>query len=224
MKKLLTMFISLALILVLSLAACGANGLEQAAVIDVNTEQNAPGYVEGEDYQIQASMWANHYAARFTKGENGYYYNIFGPASPLMFYDVNSGIAVPVCNRPNCSHTAENCNASLGFLTGVEFIQYYDGNLYAFGYEGMDISKANLYWVSTDGATRGKLGTLYNFVGDNTGYDALIHRGYAYATLYNGGTDKRTVEVHRLSLSGDGEAETIYTFEDSYGGSASIKA
>lgn len=224
MKKLLTMFISLALILVLSLAACGSNGLEQAAVIDVNTEQNAPGYVEGEDYQIQASMWANHYAARFTKGENGYYYNIFGPASPLMFYDVNSGIAVPVCNRPNCSHTAENCNASLGFLTGVEFIQYYDGNLYAFGYEGMDISHVDLYRLSADGSTRERLGMIYDFSGDQAAYNAAIHRGYAYVTLCLPGLDKRTVEVHRLSLSGDGEVETVHTFEESYGASAFLKA
>lgn len=219
-----TIGLLLALILVLSLAACGSNGLEQAAVIEVNTEQDNPGYVEGEDYQTAVGMYGNSFAARFTKGEGGYYYDLFGPGSLLMFYDENAGVAVPVCDRPNCPHTGGDCNAYLGCFRGIEHMQYYDGNLYVFGYEGVDISNVDLYRISADGSTREKLGTVYHVAGDSVAYDAVIHRGYAYVTLCDAGLDKRTVEVHRLSLSGNGETETVYTFEESYGASARMKA
>lgn len=181
MKKILTMLLSLALIL--GLAACGSNGLEQAAVIEVNTEQNDPGYVEGEDYQIAVGMYGSSYAGRFTKGEGGYYYSIYGTATPLMFYDENIGVTVPVCDRPNCTHDNENCNAYLGQMNLLEHIQYYDGNLYAFGTESSDLSRVDLYRISTDGSTHERMGMLYDFAGDQSAYDVVVHRGHAYGNF-----------------------------------------
>lgn len=218
-----TVSILLAVILLLLLTACGGS-LESAEVIEVNTDQNSETYVEGEDYQVAVGIFGSTYAHRFTQGEGGYYYSIYGTASNLMFYDTNTGVAIPVCNQPNCSHEGSECNAYLGYLSSVEFIQYYDGNLYLFGHDGIDAGQVELYRVSADGSTRGKIGTIFTVKGDSVTYNAAIHRGYAYATLNGAGTDKRTVEVHRLSLSGDGESEVVYTFDKSYGGIAFLKA
>lgn len=208
----------------LILSGCGADSINTAEAIEVNTAQDSPTYVEGEDYQGAVGIFGSTYAHRFTEGKGGYYYNIYGTASSLMFYDTNAGVSIPVCNQPNCSHEGSECNAFLGYLSSVEFIQYYDGNLYLFGHDGMDDGQVELYRVSADGSTRGKIGTIFTVKGDSVTYNAAIHRGYAYATLNGAGTDKRTVEVHRLSLSGDGESEVVYTFDESCGGIAFLKA
>lgn len=216
--------IIVALVLIWGLTGCGSSGLEKAAVIDVNTAQSSTGYVEHEDYQAAVSIFGSTYAHRFTEGEGGYYYSIYGNSSNLMFYDTATGVSIPVCNQPNCTHENRECNAYLGYLSSIEFIQYYDGNLYLFGHDGRDDGQVELYRVSADGTTRGKIGTIFTVKGDTVTYNAAIHRGYAYATLNGAGADKRTVEVHRLSLSGDRESEVVHTFDESYGGIAFLKA
>lgn len=97
--------------------------------------------------------------------EDGYYFweSVRGR---LMFLDKKSGKTVPLCNKPDCSHKSgeEDCNAFFedpGDLTKMndwaggdgivhEYLQYYDGSLYAVGCDSE--SYAALYRIMPDGS------------------------------------------------------------------------
>lgn len=178
-------------------------------------------YEEGTDAQSFL------YAAEVTKAPNGYYYwdemNQTG-LGMLMYYDVESGQCVPLCNRPNCSHDDTECNAyfnragEAGDYFDRTFIQYYDGSVYILGYD--TDSYVNLYKIAADGSSWEKCMSLYK--ADMTSTDesncnsgiqtsqwvaprVVIHRNYVYYLIWNESTPK----IQRIKL-GSSESENLY--------------
>ena len=218
MKKLVALILSLAMLLMLT--ACGEDALEMAEIIKVNSTQSCDTYVPGEDYQQNWNTWGSNEAKLFTMSEQGCYFYSFYGSRLLYFFDYSSGSTVPLCNLPNCAHNSESCNAYLDFVPS--YLQYYDGNLYAVCHDGED-SDVTLYRISADGIKIGCVGTIFRLTGAES-VVCLIHRGYAYATVYTNDFSERSTEVYRLSLSGGDEAECIRSFDPCFGGACYLRA
>ena len=161
-------------------------------------------YQEGTDDQPWY-LWR-----RVAESGRGLYYekNAF-----LYFFDLQTGTSVPVCNRPDCSHTDVNCNASLtGDIIG-SVINYYDGNIYMCG---LDDSYMCLYRFAADGSGRQKVMKLYRYApedGNGSGEAAMVwapnfilHRGYVYYYW----KEDETGSLYRQKIGSD-TAETLYS-------------
>ena len=175
-------------------------------------------YVFGTDAQTEF-IWG-----RCAKSEKGYY--VWGETERnLCFIDSQTLEMVPLCNRPDCMHNDEECNAYFNdFITGAEevfcdkgHIQYYDGYIYIVG---SDHEYVNLYKVSVDGSTCEEYMSLYRVdlspngdygdmdttnVSSYSSPDIWIHRGYVYYI------DNREAypKIRRMKLGSD-EAEIVY--------------
>ena len=97
MKKTFAKIFAFVLILILLFSGCSDMGNA------VNTEQNSPDYVEGEDYQNFLSG-----LSAMAKAPNGYYYFY---DLMLYYFDTETKEAYPVCNKPNCEHQTASCMA-----------------------------------------------------------------------------------------------------------------
>lgn len=202
------------LCVLLMLSGCAAEGT--AEIIDVNTAQNSPIYVEGEDCQQQWNSWSSTIGKMSTRGVGGYYY-YDDYEFMLWFHDDATGQTVPVCNRPECDHT-QDCGARLQF--GSCYLHWYDGNLYAVSVRGLQVV---LERISPDGATRDDVGVLFT-IANGGSVMAVFHRGYVYAIPVGDGLMKHQTKLYRMSLGGGAEAELIHTFEPVIGGGAFLRA
>ena len=195
------------------LTAC-SDSLEAAEFIEVNTSQDSPSYVEGEDFQQNWNSWGSCEADLTTMIETGYYFYDYYGSRMLYFHDFATNTTVPLCNLPNCEHNDQECNAYLSVLP--TYLQYYDGNLYAIS------SDTSVYRISSDGATVGKVGGVLSINGG--AFECVVHRGYVYCAVYTNAASKRTPEVYRLCLSGGEEAELVASFDPCFGGACYLNA
>lgn len=161
-----------------------------------------------------------------SKSEYGYYfYEIDHSKSMfiLMFYEPESGQAIPLCSRPDCRHNSEECNAcfiniSLDKEEYLDsYLQYYDGFLYVIGVDPE--YNVSLYRVSADGSSREKYMHLYkadvtpiqadiNSVGEQTDFrypDVYIYQGYVYYI----DSKEMLPKIRRIKLGTD-ETEIIF--------------
>ena len=53
----------------------------------------------------------------------------------ITYTDIETGKSMPLCNKPDCTHSDDSCNAKVPDPFGLEFIYYYKNNLYMFGTE-----------------------------------------------------------------------------------------
>ena len=186
------------------LTACGgATSLQKAEVIPINTHQNHPRYVPGEDYQQNWNDWGSDIGQLSAASEDGCYYFDRAGDSLLHFHDFASGQTVVLCKRPNCDHKSVDCNATVsGMEMLVQYLQFYDGNLYLIGTTNGLSQDVSVWRVSADGTVRGLVGNVMT-ISNGGSFHCIIHRGYVYCTL---GTDEpennREVPIYRLSLSG----------------------
>ena len=115
--------------------------------------------------------------------------------SIFHFYDKNAKVGVPLCNRPNCSHDSNDCNAAFGIFQVTELdmyrgmVYYYDGAVYLVGDEN---GYVNLYKVKPDGSSWKKDMTLFKAEktveimedGGTSTYwrypDVCLHQDYVY--------------------------------------------
>lgn len=113
MKKAL---ISIILILTITLIGCGCN--------DINNEYDE-NYNYITDCQLAKAALLQPFAkCNVTKCETGYY----ALASKILYYIEGSTMrTTPLCNKPNCMHNNESCNAYVGV---VDDIFYSDGYIY----------------------------------------------------------------------------------------------
>lgn len=54
-------------------------------------------------------------------------YKLSSNTFSILFYDKSSGTSGPLCGKPDCSHTGEDCNA---YVCAGKSIQYYNGAIY----------------------------------------------------------------------------------------------
>lgn len=195
MKKTKILLCLLMGFLCLALSACNQDKVE-----DLGEE-----YIEGSDYQSQFGSMP-----QIQKVGNGYYFLV---SERLYYYDPSMQQAVPVCNKADCDHSAESCNAS---MSGATEINYYDHKFYYIASENDDMEKWFLYYLSEDGKQREKVTQIATLDSSDKGisFQLCVHRGYAYFSILKGTSlKKRTAVVQKVSLQGDADWTEVAAME-----------
>ena len=144
----------------------------------------------------------------------------------LYYYDYDAKKYTKVCNKPECSHSDETCNAFLpgamvgdGELYDTSLIQKYDDAIYI---GGLDDKKACIYKVTCDGSERGKVIDLFDAeistskdggatFAEYNSFKFCIHRGYVYYSIDNG----QNSSLFRKKLDGSSKSEeTIVSIDE----------
>ena len=203
MKKIFAIIFAFVLILILLFSGCSDK--DNA----VNTEQNLPDYVEGEDYQNFLFS-----VSAMAKAPNGYYY--FNDLM-LYYFDTETKEAYPVCNKPNCEHQTASCMAFFNLFQYHPFmLSYYENALYVWGWEEDGSARHNyIYEISLDNYKRKKAAFLFDGTSSGSIY-YIIHRGYIYY-IKSGGTDlkQQTACLYRVKIGNTStkkEEEIIYEY------------
>ena len=161
------------ILLVLLLTSCGLNGKE--SVNNKNDSVDIGGRKEElldlEKYSVE-NQGTIHDQPGFlwncaANSDFGVYYwgNAIDSMEKLMFYDKSSKFSVYLCNRPNCNHTDDTCNASFNaYGSGSEkfyrnMIFCYDNSVFLVGND--EKHYVNLYRVESDGSSWEKYMTLF---------------------------------------------------------------
>ena len=216
--------------MVLAVTACAGNGNKPPAGDTVTTDatESALGFdLAAMDCQpdTDAQPSFNKYPW-VTRAENGYYYWVAANYDGfIMYYDPASGQKVPLCNRPECRHDSEDCNAYFPDFVQWDvssgryshrYIQYYQGSIYIIGCDDKDY--ACLYRIAADGSSRECDTKLFRAdFSPSDGSDpaenqewidpyVTIHRGYAYYVDQR----EKTPVLRRVKLGGSGPEE-LYT-------------
>ncbi len=190
-------------VVVILLTACGKT--ESVSTVNINAAEEVDPLELDLEYNLVA------------ESENGYYFwehmNIDPGIMRLLYMDKESGQVVPLCNKPDCPHDNEDCNAYLPDIALGEdgfskyYLQFYEDSLYAVGCSQDDY--VTLYRIKEDGSEWEKSTQLYR-----TDYSAtgawreplvLIADGYVYFVDQK----QENMQLERVSLNGN-NAEVIY--------------
>lgn len=174
-----------------------------------------------ETDKLDGDPWCNGFTEVAETGRGLYFLesaHIDAGGNFLCYYDYESQRAIRVCNRPDCSHSDETCNAYFVENFPKEFyeldnLKWYDNAIYL---PFVESGKRVLYRVSADGSSREEVTELFdteiNPVVDggitSTSYsymDICIHRGYVYFIMDKGGAEG----LCRKKLEGNSPVETI---------------
>lgn len=217
MKKAL---ISIILILTITLIGCGCN--------DINNEYDE-NYNYITDCQLAKAALLQPFAkCNVTKCETGYY----ALASKILYYIEGSTMrTTPLCNKPNCMHNNESCNAYVGV---VDDIFYSDGYIYYMESAGVDheFEGSSFVKMSADGSQKEEVlyteyspddwivhkGRIYYcvkkyLVDDNTGLDDI---NYADCYIYSYPTDKSS-DVKEIYFAEEVEKDAQISSLTAYG-------
>lgn len=183
----------------------------------VNLEASVKGYY-AKEYDFDTDYQSYFLWPGVTRAEDGYYYWDVDKER-LMYYDISTGQGVVLCNKANCTHEDENCNAFFrrssesGEYYCKSYLQYYDGDVYLAGRD--PDGYVNLYRASADGSSCDMYMHLFRQTANSvTGEsdvasfaepDVCIHRGYVY---YINKMEKEP-KLYRVKLGGK-KSEVIY--------------
>ncbi|MBD5467410.1 MAG: hypothetical protein HDR21_04560 [Lachnospiraceae bacterium] len=174
---------------------------------------------DGAAAPMESDMVGADFEYQFVaKAENGYYF--WERISPdnlyprMMFMDKESGRVVPLCNRPDCVHEGEGCNAYFreqhddGGGVDKQYLQYYEGNLYAVGLS--EDAYVSLFRIKADGSAEWEISTkLYRTDYSVTGHwkppEILIDDGYVYFVDWY----QKIKKLERMPIGG-GTSEILF--------------
>lgn len=197
-------YFAVVLLLSVMLSLFGCDGKEQTI---------SDGYNYLTDAQIVNTFDIGK--VNMAKSPQGYYVYVDGK---MYFVDGTSLEATPLCSKPNCLHSDDNCSA---VVKGIYDIAYSDGYIYYISSTGPEKEFMGSYLVkhSADGSTREN---VYYIEKDITEY--IIHRGYFYFASRKFEIDESTglididkydSFIYRLALDGSSkEAEEVYFAEE----------
>lgn len=142
-----------------------------------------------EEWIYDSMTDANPFVANcnYCESEN----NIYMLDYPVISsFDKETHTYLPLCNRPECTHTTMDCNAYAGGAFGL---QYYNNKVYTvlleteYGESKARTIRASLYGFAADGSTRERVRQLFAVERDEgeeneISYDIhfIIHKGYIY--------------------------------------------
>lgn len=196
----------LILILVLTFCGCKTEN-DDVAGEEVFDLSNLTEIAEDIDYgdttynmQTDSQNYFGTQTNTIAKANNGYYKWEYSNATVyngtadmfLIYYDGQSGSAIPVCSRIDCLHNTSDCDAA--YNENLNSLCYYDGYLYSifmeWSQEDEMLTDCWLYRISLDGSKREKVKYLYSYrsdgeFGSTTLPELQIHRGYAYYSYTN---------------------------------------
>lgn len=139
------------------------------------------------------------------KSENAFYICSHNRKMTLEYYDIASGTAAPLCAKPECDHTGDDCNASLS-SSYAQGLSVYDKKLY---WTALDFEHGfSIFSASLDGTDRQAVRTLPESFAELDAY-TIFHRGYVYladsiGSISNGST-VTSVKVCAALIDGDEE-------------------
>ena len=131
--------------------------------------------VEDIDKSIEDQTFEPTKRAAYT--DDGFYvYNV--STNLVSFVDKKTCTMVPLCSKPDCSHSYIDCDA---FYYTFKSIFVYDDKLYVVA-EDDSTSTLCLYRINKDGSERTLVKTLFAIEDDNTGYSFrfVLHKGCLY--------------------------------------------
>ena len=139
--------------------------------------------------------------------------------SNLIYYmDKATGICLPLCGKPECTHTDETCNA---FAQSAEGLTSYNGRLCWAGQNGTWLTGGGQWYVYStayDGTDRRTVRQLTDWEGMTI--QTIFHRGYLYRNKLTSevvnGAAKDVVYVEAYPLEGDGDGIVILRAEVHY--------
>ena len=212
MKSRLTIFLGILCCLLFS--ACGK---KETSTIEYEPVGN-PAEI---DFAASQNFWADPVGMQ--RGENGYYF--MKVTGDLYYLDIEAGENIPLCNKPECTHETETCNASLGnqlgFTMADAFLRYCDGFLYVpyFADEEDGAGKIAIARVNPDGSGSERLVDLCEYSAAKRNDMQLMHfevdRGFAYYTIINGMENGyRNFEIYSIELKKGAEPKLIDSSEE----------
>ena len=146
--------------------------------------------------------------------ENTVYFSYLMGVDLIYFADKTTGICLPLCGKPECTHDGENCNAYIG--RGLHGLTCYDGRLYWVG-EDRFMGNWHIFSMAYDGTDR-RMGRELSDWGSCL--QAQFHKGYLYRSYYAqevvNGVAKDTLYVSAYPMEGDGEGIVILSEEIDY--------
>ena len=252
------LFCMIMVLTILCMSACDGGNTDSDKVStngdndsDIQKNEKDLSKSEQQDEELPEDNQANHGTYKVMETELGYYYNLglvnsvqnekgltISNRDNLMnmfFFDKETGIAVQLCDKPECHHQQTNdCVATYNKLWVIGQ-DIYDGYLYTYGEERDDeISRFSLYRTALDGSAIDRVGVVmeaenksesaYIIKPDLTlgdfGDGMIIHKGYAYLPYYlRVGTTMKGFKgggIKRMNLK-TGETETVFEMPDSNG-------
>lgn len=179
-KRILTA--ALAVILTLSLAACGDNN-DSAKLPSVSTGDTS---VLGTDFQKDMHQSSSEWFSQICETSEGYYFQ----HDLIVYYiDKETGESTALCGKPDCDHTYSESDRSCNAYTNARFLTYYDGKLY---YSNTDRVQENgsyvdygerVFSMNLDGTEHNVIQSLNLTNSGNTSMFVtapMIHRGNIY--------------------------------------------
>lgn len=184
------------------------------------------GNLKKEETDTEQTIIYGNYEAAY---ENGYFYclpemrgDIY--LNLLRYYDNGSGEEVVVCNKPNCKHEDESCQACYGSVLENTFdLCVYRDKLYV-SYTGEEVdisgfSKNILYVQNLDGTEREKVLDLgYGCIQNMAFYDGKLYYiwGYTDPNVVKQCEDNKNLseeEINQLLYSAEKSQFCIYNLE-----------
>ena len=158
--------------------------------------------IQKDSLDWNAAYYNNSYEKFVTESELGYYIAV---NNYLYFVEKESLTPILLCNKPNCMHKDNSCQAI--FQQGQAQIVYYDGMIYGIDDTGI-FSKGNrtynLMEITADGENRDKKAVI-----ETDGNNFLIHRNQIFTT-YIDEDDHGVITAFDLET---GKQESIYRSE-----------
>ncbi len=162
-------------------------------------------YIAGKDDQTCLDGYRD-----VATSENGYY---FLSNSFVYFYDSNSKKTHVLCNKPECAHDGEGCNAYINAMA----IRYYEHALYYVSCDTIETNEFYLWKMSEDGTEKERL--FFLCAEEQEGEMSqlflnqfLVHRGFVYYELQN--MDNGKCEIIKRQLKKGAKEKVIYTCKD----------
>ncbi|MDD4543415.1 MAG: hypothetical protein PHY13_06575 [Clostridia bacterium] len=139
--------------------------------------------------------------ARYLETPYGMYFMSINFEYCIYYSEKGNTKYVKLCNRPDCNHKTEDCNA----YTGGYYIGYYKDKIYY-------TSGNSINCMNMDGTNHMGLKTLYDYPDPNFGY---FHNGYFYYLIIKGGTVGSPGNIdnnlYRVKIDDNSKPEIVLT-------------
>lgn len=231
MKKIMLLIITV--FLALNFTGCVSQETKKGTVSEnVRVEDICDTTVSIDDikfYELEDSQsYWNVFTHSVARGEYGYYYATFGGngSTFLGYVDDENYECIPLCNKAQCAHNDENCDAV--FKGYMQSVWYYKDFLYLIKYNNE--GKAVLVQVKPDGTERKELFEIGNIPVDSSNtYNLAFCNDCVYIYDRTGNcrlSEPMQINIRKISLDKktdeniitSDESNVIFDAVKSYGG------
>ncbi len=149
-------------------------------------------------------------------GEDGDYFSLrdenLSDGGFVYFFDASTGQDVKLCNKADCTHGTEECDAFVNGMLG-NFIAYASDQIYYLQQIGRD--RVSLCSMEKDGTKHREITTVNKRVGNDFNHPGgFIHEGYLYYITYETGGKEM---LYRIKIE-EGAKPERYLESESHGG------